>query len=599
MIRKDQKTTKDGRIKTHIRVVEGYRPGPGLPPKQRTIQSFGYLEDQDDPDAFMESVKEFDQHHRKGGVPLHMELPSTAKMYQESNRLQNYGVQFLAALYDSLHLDSWFRRKQKKSSFKGEYSPGDIFQFLVLQRILHPDSKRATCQGKNNLYGLPTDFTLPDLYRSLDFFAHHETDLQHHLHQHVKTLVGRDLSYAFYDVTNVYFSTDVPDDEGKLRQRGVSKEHRVDPIVEMGLFMDAQGFPIHMALFPGNTSESLTLHPMMQDVKKSYGMGRLIVVADKGIHTSKNREEIRNQGDGYVFSQILRGRKGARYRERLLDASAYQENREGTYRYQLFTEEYMGTDAQGHSVPRQQKVLLYWSQADALRTQQKREEKLRRAQKHVHNPVYGTAKGASEYTREDVLDAHTGEVISKVKKIRHVDYQKAEEDALLDGYSCLVTSELDYDAHKIREVYHELWKIEESFRIVKSDLYVRPVYVWKQEHIRAHFLICFTALLIIRLLQYRMGSQALSAQRIARALNAANCRVLKNGIVHLLDVGGSIAFQKRRNSKGEEVDTLAYSHEDEIALDYKAIQESFGSHFYDMYPRQEQFNQFLKSLRRA
>ena len=123
-------------------------------------------------------------------------------------------------------------------------------------------------------------------------------------------------------------------------------------------------------------------------------------------------------------------------------------------------------------------------------------------------------------------------------------------------------------SRKMRQVYGGLWRIEQSFRILKTDLYARPVFVSKNEHIRAHFLICFVALLVIRIIQHRMGEKALSAERIARVLGAATCQVLKGGIIHLDDVGGAIAFRKIRDKKGKLVDTLAFSDEDEIAQDY-------------------------------
>ena len=159
-----------------------------------------------------------------------------------------------------------------------------------------------------------------------------------------------------------------------------------------------------------------------------------------------------------------------------------------------------------------------------------------------------------------------------------------------------LTSELHYDEQKIRQVYGGLWRIEQSFRILKSDLYARPVFVSKNEHIRAHFLICFVALLIMRIIQHKMEKNALSAERISRALNAATCRVLKGGIVHLDDVGGAIAFRKKADKDGKLVDTLVYSDEDEIALDYKRIQDTFGMDFYNIYHRLEGFNRFLNSI---
>ena len=303
MIRKDPKN-RNGVMKTHVRVVEGYRPGPRMPTKQRTIRSFGYLEDQEDPEAFMAMVEEFNANFKQD-VPLRIEVASNALMYSEENRRQNYGYKFLEAVYDLLEIDSFTKRYEKSHRFRGEYSLGDIFKFLVLARILRPDSKRASCQMKDGFYGMRTGFTLPDVYRSLDHFADFEVELQQHLNERVKETIGRDLSYAFYDVTNYFFEIDFPDGEDDLRKRGVSKEHRTDPIVAMGLFMDLNGLPVSMSVFPGNTSDSLTLKPTMKDVKESYGMGRLVVVADKGLNSSKNIDVIVNNGDGFVFSQIL------------------------------------------------------------------------------------------------------------------------------------------------------------------------------------------------------------------------------------------------------------------------------------------------------
>jgi len=595
MIRKDPKK-RGGVMKTHVRVVEGYRPGPGMPTKQRTIRSFGYLEDQEDPEAFMTMVKKFNSSF-KNDVSLRIEVASNMLMYCKENRRQNYGYKFLEAVYDMLKIDSFIDDFKKTHRFRGEYSPSDIFKFLVLLRILRPDSKRATYQMKDGFYGMRTDFTLPDIYRSLDHFANFEVELQRHLNERVKETIGRDLSYAFYDVTNYFFEIDFPDGEDDLRKRGVSKEHRTDPIVAMGLFMDTNGLPVNMSIFPGNTSESLTLQPTMKDVKESYGLGRIIVVADKGLNSSKNIDAIVNNGDGFVFSQILKGKKGQRYNEELFIESGWVSNEDGTYRYKLFKEEYEGKDKDEKKVIRTRKVLLYWSNAEANMARRKREEKLEKAARSVKNNAYGIKKGVDEYTKEDIVDMETGEVLENTKKLRSVDLEKAEQDAMYDGYFCIITSELDYDERKIRQVYGGLWRIEQSFRIMKTDLYARPVFVSKNEHIRGHFLLCFVALLIIRIIQHRMGEKALSAERIARALGVATCQVLKGGTIHLDDIGGAIAFQKTRDKKGNLVDKLAFSDEDEVALDYKLIQDTFGTDFYNVYPRQEVFNKFLKNIK--
>jgi transposase len=420
--------------------------------------------------------------------------------------------------------------------------------------------------------------------------------LQRHLNDAVKASIGRDLSYAFYDVTNYFFEIDFPDGEGGLRKRGVSKEHRVDPIVAMGLFMDTNGIPVGMSLFPGNQSETTTLNPIMSDIKKACGLGRLIVVADKGLNSSKNLEAIINNGDGYVISQILKGKKGQRFHEKLFSEENYMWNTDRTYKYKLFEEDYEVRDKDGNKATRKRNVLIYWSKAEADMARYKRNEKLNRAGYALMNGVYTIKRGVEEYIKEDVVDKKTGKPVEGTKRKKSLDIEKAQKDAMFDGYFCIVTSETDYDERKIRKAYSGLWKIEESFKVMKSDLYARPVFVWDQNHIRAHFMICFIALLIIRVIQYKMGENALSAERISRALNAANCQIIKGGIVHLDDVGGAAAFEKVVGEKGKIIDTLELSGEDEIALDYKLIQQVFGTNFYNIYPKQEVFNKFLKGI---
>ena len=595
MIRKDKKKFKDGSVKTFIRVTEGYRPGPGLPPKQRTIRSFGYLEDQDDPEEYMRIVEMFDKHRAENSI-LRIDVPSNARMYSSENRVFNYGYKFLEAFYDALDIDGFVAKFVQESRFRGEYPLGRILKFLVLLRVLSPDSKRASFQMKNGFYGFPADFDLQDVYRALDHIASFSGKLQKHLNDKVSKLIGRDLSYAFYDVTNYFFEIDFPDTDGQLRKRGVSKEHRTDPIVQMGLFMDANGLPVSMSLFPGNTSDCSTLRPAMQSVREEYGLGRIIVIADKGMNSSKNIDMICQNGDGYVVSQVLRGKKGKRYHEKMFSEEDYVSNAAGTYKYKLFEEEYTGLNAAGKKETRKRKVLIYWDEKDARMAKKKREEKLAKVRKATQNNVYGIAKGIDEYTKETLVDSETGEILENTKRVRSVDEEKAANDARFDGYFCIITSELDYTERQIRQAYGGLWKIEQSFRIVKSDLDARPVFVRTTKHIEAHFLVCFIGLLLIRMMQHKMAPNALPAERLARALSAANCSCYQGGILHLHDVGGCLAFKKRTDKNGREVDTLAYSDKDEIAEDYKRIQETFGTDFYYVYPRQEVFNKFLKSI---
>lgn len=470
---------------------------PNTSPKQRTVKSFGYLEDQTDLEAFWKEVNACND-SLKHKRDLRIEIPVSEMMYSENNRLLNYGYKFPESVYHLFGIDTFFEQYQRSSGFRGKYSLNEIFRYLVMDRILYPASKREAASRLLNYYGLNSEFDLPDIYRALDQFSIIFYDLQRFISEQVGERFGRDLQYSFYDVTNYYTEKDFadPDEEyrdrsGKLvsgpalGQKGVSKEHQLTPIIQMGLFMDGNGVPICMDVFRGNMSDSDTLKENLDGFKKEYGMERTVVVADKGMNCSRNIDLLCSQGDDYVFSQILKGTKGKRYQEALFAQEGWQEAEDGSYKWKLLTEEYQGYDIsfemqdgqkteKKKAVRRQRKVLLYWSRADAEMAAKKREEKR----------------------------------------------EKAEKDALYDGYFAIITSEMDYDAAKIREVYHGLWRIEESFRIMKSDFDARPIYLNKREHIRAHFLICFVALVILRLIQNRMGIERLSVDRIAEAQTA-------------------------------------------------------------------------------
>ncbi len=622
MIRKDKKTFKDGSVKTQIRVTEGYRPYPNASPKQRTVKSFGYLEDQEDPEAFWKEVNACND-SLKHKRDLRIEIPVSEMMYSQNNRLLNYGYKFPESVYHLLGIDTFFEQYQESSGFCGKYSLTETFRYLVTDRILYPASKREAASRLLNYYGLNSEFDLPDIYRALDRFDLVFYDLQRFISQRVEEKFGRALSCCFYDVTNYYTEKDFADPDEKyldrsgnlvsgpaLGQKGVSKEHQLTPIIQMGLFMDGNGVPVCMDVFRGNMSDSDTLKENLDEFKKEYGIERTVVVADKGMNCSHNIDLLCSQGDGYVFSQILKGTKGKRYQEALFAPDGWQEAADGSYRWKLITEEYLGHEIsferdngqkaeKKKTVKRMRKVLLYWSKADAEMAAKKREEKLKKAEKSTKNNAYGIIHGKDRYIKEETVLKETGEILDKKQtvKISAVDQEKAEKDSRYDGYFAIITSELDYDAEKIREVYHGLWRIEESFRIMKSDFDARPIYLNKREHIRAHFLLCFVSLVILRLIQNGMGPCRLSVERIAEALRGANCLLERGGYVRLLDVGGKIRYEERLDQKsGKMVPSLKFSREDQAALDYRRIQETFGTNFYYAYAKQEDFKRFFKEM---
>ncbi len=578
MIRYDKHVYKNNVIKTQVRVVEGYRDKSGKM-KQRTIKSFGYLEEHSDQDAFIKEVKSFDDEFKRRKKKVHHSIKS--RFDEDIHSLPyNYGYKYLESIYDSLQLNDVF----KGQDFKCKYNLNDILKFFTIQRILNPNSKRSTTRSIESLYGIECDFNLHDVYRSLDRFSQLKIAIQQHINERIKELIGRDSSYAYYDVTNYYNEIDFPKDENDLRQRGVSKEHRVEPIIQLGLFMDNNGIPISMSLFKGNTSDCKTLQPVMREIKENYKLNRLIVVADKGLNSNSNINYIVNNGDGYVVSQILKGKKGKRYQEKLFDDKLYTYNKNKTFKYQEFIEDYEIENKDEKKETRKRKVLIYWKLDDAILEAKKRDDKLSRALKSLGNNAYAIKHTYEQYIKEIHTVDKTGELADKVD--REIDEERISEDAKYDGYFCIITSELEYDYKKIMEVYGGLWRIEESFRITKSDLEVRPIYVSTESHINGHFIICYIALVIIRMLQYKMNYR-LSVERIVNALNTAKCIHLENGNIRIL----------RNESKKEyQENQLIFSNEDQIVKDYIEIIKTFNKEIpYSEYSKKE-FEKYLNNI---
>lgn len=541
MIKFDKHKRKNG-IKTQVRVVEGYRVDGKI--KQKTIKDFGYLEDQVNQDDFLAEVSKFDENYKMNKLLL--KKNSRKKFYEDNKSTKyNYGYRFLSAIYDSLKLDDFFNTV----NFKGDYDLNSILKYFSIQRILNPASKRHTTQTMRNFYGSNYDFELVDVYRSLDKFSDLNTGLQKYINDRIVEMIGRNFDYGFYDVTNYYCEVDFPDEEGKLRQRGVSKEHRTNPIIQFGLFMDENCLPVCISIFPGNTSDSLTFQPTMNKIKENYSLKKIIAVADKGMNSSKNIDYLVNNGNGFVFSQTLKGKKGKRYHDIMFDENGYTYNSSKTFKYKTFIEDYDAVDKEGNKIKRQRKVLIYWKYEDAIMAARKRDDKLNKALKSLGNNAFTIKHAYDEYIKS-LYTTDNGEVADNVS--RFVDYQKAIEDAKFDGYFAIVTSELDYDYSKILDTYSGLWRIEESFRITKSQFEARPIFVRTQKHIEGHFLICFVSLLLIRMLQLKMN-YSLSAERIIEALNTSMCitdslnnvRVLKNDEVLIFDEANKLTLDNQ------------------------------------------------------
>jgi len=512
----------------YLSIVHGYRDRDGKS-RTKTIRSLGYLDalkmKHEDPiEHFKGIVEEMNKKDALEKLPLTINIDKEKRLNVGALERKNLGYAALSKIYHELDLRVFFSNHARKQ--KANYNFNSIVKLLVFSRILCPASKKKTFENKN-LYFDKMDFTLDDVYRSLSALSAWTEDLQLHLHSRVKDQYKRSAEMVYYDVTNYYFEIDEPD---SLRKKGVSKEHRPNPIVQMGLFIDNMGLPISYELFPGNTNDCLTMRPILSRMKRDYGIGRMIVVADKGLNTSDNIAFNLLRKDGYVFSQKVRG-ASKELTGWIFDESGYRElGEDSRIKSRVYPKKIMVTTISGKQkeVRVAEKQVVFYSRDYDRKAKAEREAVLAKARDLVSNPGKynkATSYGAAKYVKNLQYDKKTGEIVTA--KSRPVfDEEKVREEEKYDGYYAIVTSECKKSDEEIIEIYRGLWRIEESFRVTKSDLETRPVYLSREDHIRAHFMICFLALALSRVLEYRLEGEY-SISRIIESLRKTSCTPLE------------------------------------------------------------------------
>jgi len=551
-----QTPNKKGRI--YLSIVDGYYDKTTKNSKQVTIESLGYLDElekeHDDPIAFFtQKVEKLKAEKKSKQAPINFTFYNSDRLCIGDNLRKNFGYTALSKIYHELEINKFFNNKQRHS--KEEYDANTIMKMLVFLRMLYPASKKASFDNREILFE-KTNYSLDDVYRCLSLFDKHKEDLQVWINDKIKENYGRDTSLIYYDVTNYYFETD---DQNDFVKKGACKEHRPNPIVQMGLFMDNNAIPITYELFPGNTNDCLTYRPNFGRIKKQFDLGRVISVADKGMTTGDNIWYTINTPtkDGYVFSTSVRGADKA--------MKEYVLNQEG---YVWLGDEYKRksrkcprtihvTSQNGKKLKKQvdEKQVVFWSEKYAKRAKAEREAALAKAADLAAHPgkyTRATAYGAAKYVKKVEYDKNTGEILT-ASSILDINEELIHEEELLDGYYVLLTSEMDTPDDRIIDMYRGLWKIEESFKITKSELEARPVYVWTKEHIEAHFLTCFVALTIARILEFKLGHKHCSS-KILETLSKSECSLLQQNFYAfdyydevLKDIGDvtGIDFSKR------------------------------------------------------
>lgn len=523
MFLRQLKNKKTGR--TYLSIVHGYRDKISKKSRTRTIESLGYLDDlekqYDDPISFFEKkVKQMNAQQAAEKFDVTFRIRSDERIQEDTTNRKNLGYVALSKIYHELEIDSFLKNRQRHS--KEEYDANSIMKLLVFSRLLYPASKKKTHENKDMFFEKMA-FSLNDVYRCLSLLTKHKDALQLWIHERIKQQYDRDTSLVYYDVTNYYFEIDEQDE---LRRKGVSKEHRPDPLVQMGLFMDTDGIPITYGLHPGNMLDKQTLIPMLGKIQRNFSLGRIIIVADKGMTTGDNIWYTLSGNNGYVLSYSIRGADKT-FKNYVLDQSDYvASNDDFKIKSRLYPREISVTSRNGKKIKKtvHEKQVVFYSEKFALKAKANRAPALEKARNLIRNPSQynrATSHGAANYVKNLTFDSKTGEILEHSNHML-LDEEKLRQEEMLDGYYAIITSEYKESDEHIIEIYRGLRKIEESFKITKSDFETRPVFLSTHEHIEAHFLTCFVSLVIARVLE-RLMQGKYSVSVLLESLRKASC----------------------------------------------------------------------------
>ena len=521
----------------YLSIVHGYWDSEAGHSKTKTIMSLGYLDDlqklyQDPVSHFREVAKQMTEEEnarRKVSITLDM----NELLQVDTDDHSNLGYASILKVYQSLGLQRFFNSAQRRRNF--EFNVNAVVTLLVVSRLLSPGSKKRAFDEKDR-YFERFDFSLDDIYSALSFLASISQDVQRQMNTALTEASPRDTSLIYYDVTNFYFEID---DEDDLRKRGVSKEKRRDPIVQMGLAMDRDGIPLHYELFEGNTNDTLTFRPIIGEIKRNYDTSRVIVVADRGITSGDNiyylvgGEKKPVADNGYIFSYSIAGSTEA-FKKYVLEEKGYydpsgkpiSDATEFMIKSKKSARTILVTMKDGSKERKTiyEKQIVFWSLKHYKKMRLEREKQIEKALEMLRDPSKlkrATAYGAARYIQNITFNTDTGEVID-TGKVASLDTTRIEQEAVYDGYYAIVTSEFDMPDTQVVDHYRGLWEIEETFRITKGTLETRPVFVKRRDRIEAHFLTCFIALVVLRLLQRETGWKY-SSDIITETLNQISC----------------------------------------------------------------------------
>lgn len=439
----------------------------------------------------------------------HVSVSLSRKAYIPKNeeRCFQAGYLFLQKLCAQLKIDSICRKIAKRHKYT--YDLGAILTDLIYARILSPSSRLSSFSYCKTLLE-PPKYELQNVYRALSVMAEESGFIQEELYKNSNFVHPRNKKVLYYDCTNYYFEIE---QEDELRRYGKSKEHRPNPIVTMGLFMDADGIPLAFDIFPGNRNEQTTLKPLESKIIKDFDCSEFIFCSDAGLASKSNRRFNSFGNRSYVITQSLKKMRGE---DRQTALNPKQFRRLGSDKFiDISTLDESDPDIYGtifyKEVPvvngnMDETVIVTYSPKYKAYQKRIREQQISRAIKMIEQPGR-KRKGKNQNDPARFIKTTNvtddGEIAEK--KVCELDLDKIRDEEKYDGFYAVITN-LEGDISGILKINRQRWEIEENFRIMKTDFEARPVYVRREDRIKAHFLICYISLLVYRLLEKKIGN---------------------------------------------------------------------------------------------
>jgi transposase len=496
------------RSKNHcyLQIVHSYRDGEKI--KHKVCANLGRFDQLIDNPQLVRLGERF--------LEIAGRSPSPPCKIEELDRLV-YGHFVYQKLWMKWNLPSLLQRLLMNRRIRFDFV-NTVF-LLLIDRLLKPQSK-LKCFEKQDRYADMNKIELHHIYRSLDLLCEGKKFIEESLFDRRRDLFNYMVDIVFYDVTTFHFESVVADD---LRDFGFSKNAKFNEVqVVLGLLVDSYGVPVGFDLFPGNTYEGDTLLKAIEKLKNRFAIGEVIIVTDKGMSNMQNFFRIRDAGYDYIISMRLKSFSKS-LQEKILREEGYQDlkhEEDGKFRYKIIRE-YPQTmlNEQKEKCTEKVNLVCYWSEKRARKDRADRERMLKKAKANLEK-----GKGINDkrgYRRYIIMDGE--------KKAVGVDMERFEYDARFDGYYVIESSYPKLTASQVLTEYKKLWRIENTFRVMKSSLWTRPIFVWTPRRIVGHFVLCFIALLLERTLEQKLREKkiTLSPEKIKEALNSLQLSLIE------------------------------------------------------------------------